>query len=558
MKEKKIRKSTVKWIAKRSRAALGDLIVLFIVKILQGAEGVVFAFLLRNIVDAAVAHNMAMLVSNAVYVCILIVLAIVLYWCAQYFVEKPTAKLTKHLRERAFSELLNRSYPDVVKVHTGEWMTRINSDSSVIANAITTIIPSTAGLIVQLVCAVVSLFLIMPGVAWIIVPLGAFMVALSLFLRTRLKNYHKEVQKYEGEAYSFFTESLGGMSVIRTFSKENQMADTAGEKLDKIVSARLKRARFVATCGTGIYGLVRVGYYIAVLICGIRIYDGLMTYGTMLAILQLVRQVDYPMAEVSHGLPQFFNMIASAERMMEIENLDPDHEGEPVASSEVNRFYEEELSAIGLKDACFHYDDEEDVLHGFSLQINKGDFIAFTGESGCGKSTTMNILMGLYKLNSGEAYILDCKGGEQPLTPLWRALFAYVPQENLLFSGTLREVVTFGDNKTVSEETIWQSLRIACAEDFVRELPQGLDTPLGERGSGLSEGQMQRIAIARAICSGRPILMLDESTSALDESTERMLLDNLKEMTDRTVLIITHRPAALAVCDKRVEFKHKD
>lgn len=556
MKEKKVKKSTLKWIFQRSRSAMGDLIFLFIVKILQGAEGVVFAFLLRNIVDAAVAHDMDKLVTSAVFVCCLIVLAIVLYWCAQYFVEKPTAKITKHLRERAFGELLRRSYPDVVKVHTGEWMTRINSDSAVIANAITTIIPSTAGLIVQLVCAVVSLFLIMPGVAWIIVPLGAFMVGLSLFLRTRLKNYHKEVQGYEGEAYSFFTESLSGMPVIRTFTKENEMTAIADKKLDKIVSARLRRARFVATCATGIYGIVRVGYYIAVLICGIRIYDGLMTYGTMLAILQLVRQVDYPMAEVSHGLPQFFNMVASAERMMEIEKFEPDLQGEAVPASEANRYYHEDMTAISIENAYFHYDDDDNVLDDFSLTINKGDYVAFTGESGCGKSTCMNILMGLYKLDKGEVSIVGKEGSKTPLTPEWRSLFAYVPQENLLFSGTIREVVSFGD-KSFDDEAIWNSLRIACAEDFVKELPKGLDTPLGERGSGLSEGQMQRIAIARAICSNRPILMLDESTSALDESTESMLLDNLKAMTDRTVLIITHRPAALNICNQRIDFHSK-
>ena len=197
------------------------------------------------------------------------------------------------------------------------------------------------------------------------------------------------------------------------------------------------------------------------------------------------------------------------------------------------------------------------VLSGFQLEIGKGEYVAFTGPSGCGKSTALKLLMCLYPLDSGE-YYLRTRQGEQPFVSQWRSLFAYVPQGNQLMSGTIREIIAFGDQEKMRQEAaLRRALQIACADGFVGELEQGLDTLLGERGAGISEGQMQRLAIARAVFSGRPILLLDEATSSLDEETEAKVLQNLQAMTDQTVVIVTHRPAALSICDKNVVFGEK-
>ena len=198
------------------------------------------------------------------------------------------------------------------------------------------------------------------------------------------------------------------------------------------------------------------------------------------------------------------------------------------------------------------------MIEHLDLEIRKGEYVAFTGHSGCGKSTLLKLLMCLYPLDAGERYLKALKPGgeavEYPLTSAWRGLFAYVPQGNQLMSGTIREIITFGDPEAMKqEERLEQALAVSCADEFVTTLEDGLDTRLGERGCGLSEGQMQRIAIARAIFSGRPVLILDESTSALDERTEEKLLTNLRRMTERTVLIITHRAAALQICDRQVD-----
>lgn len=204
---------------------------------------------------------------------------------------------------------------------------------------------------------------------------------------------------------------------------------------------------------------------------------------------------------------------------------------------------------------CEHYsEDNFVVLQDVSLTVRKGEYVVFTGPSGCGKSTLLKLLMCLYPLDSGQRF-LSTKTGNQPLTPAWKSLFAYVPQGNQLLSGSIRSIVAFGDeDRAQDENAIYNALKIACADDFVRRLENGLDTVLGERGAGLSEGQMQRIAIARAVYSNHPILLLDEATSALDEATALRLLNNLRKMTDKTVILVTHRMNQTGFFDAELAF----
>ena len=276
----------------------------------------------------------------------------------------------------------------------------------------------------------------------------------------------------------------------------------------------------------------------------------------------MIGQLQSPFANLTGFFPQYYGMLASAERIREIEEYPVDQIcGAKKTAEQIQEFYRKKLKSLVLKDAKFSYisseSDQKDtrpvVLEHINLEIQRGVYVALTGPSGCGKSTLLKVLMCLYHLDQGE-YQLKVETETQPMTSKWRSLFAYVPQGNALMSGTIREVVTFGMQTDKSEERIWHAIQIAEARDFVMKLPQGLDTFLGERGAGLSEGQMQRIAIARAIYANRPVLVLDESTSALDEETEKKVLSNLREMTEKTVLIVTHRKAALEICDMELRF----
>lgn len=449
-------------------------------------------------------------------------------------------------------------------------MNRLTSDTVVVTNGIIDILPGLAGLMTRLVGALAAIFMLEPMFTYLLVPGGVLAIFLTYGFRKILKRLHKRIQEMDGNVRVFLQERLGSLMIVRTFAVERETMKAAAERMRQHRKARIRRNLFSNLCSTGFEAAADGLYLFGVGYCGYGILQGTISYGTMMAVLKLIGQIQYPFANLTGYLPKYYAMLASAERLMEAEGYEEDCLGEPVSPQEIQRVYREELRSIGLRGAAFTYhppvqegaSGKEEiagpvVLDGINLEICKGEYVAFTGYSGCGKSTVLKLLMSLYSLDAGERYLLTERADgicrEESLTSRWRGLFAYVPQGNQLMSGSIREIIALGDREEMlNEQKLRQALRIACADEFVDTLEDGLDTVLGERGSGLSEGQMQRIALARAIFSDRPVLLLDESTSALDEGTEQRLLANLKAMTDKTVLIVTHRSEVLKICDKRI------
>jgi ATP-binding cassette subfamily B protein len=272
------------------------------------------------------------------------------------------------------------------------------------------------------------------------------------------------------------------------------------------------------------------------------------TYGTLTAFLQLVSQVRAPLQNISGILPQYYSAMASAERLMTIENLES--EPESIGETELSEL-KENFQKVSIKNLAFSYDDEI-ILKNCSFEFERGKITAITGESGSGKSTLFKLLLGLYEPLGGSLNFND----DIPINSSTRGMFAYVPQGNMILSGTIRENITLC-NPDVNEEEIIKAAKTAAIYDFITTLPDGFDTVLSERGAGLSEGQIQRLSIARALLFDAPILLFDEATSALDEQTETTLLSNIKELPDKTVLFITHRNTSISVCDSIIHVKDK-
>lgn len=573
MAEKKtetMKNNAIKWLYAVPEKKKLYILTLMLVQALHGASGVLYALLLRNIVDNATAHDKAGFWHFVVLTVLLVLAQIGMRAVIRWLNELSKSTFENIFKARLMHNILRKDFASVNAVHSGEWLNRLTNDTVVVADSYVEILPGLVGMVVKLISAVIMMIVLDWRFACVLLPCGVLLIVFTYAFRKVLKRLHKQVQERDGKLRIFLQEHIGSMMMIRSFATEQQTEDEASERMKAHKTARMRKNHFSNFCNIG-FGLAMNGMYLfGVCYCGYGILLGTISYGTLTAITQLISQIQAPVANITGYLPRFYAMTASAERLMEIESFRNDADSQALAIDTVKKYYTNELRSFGLKNADFTYypavdsikdlskDNQPIVLKHISIEIGKGEYVAFTGHSGCGKSTVLKLLMSIYQLDGGERYLTDTDG-EKTLTAEWHRLFAYVPQGNQLMSGTIREVVAFADKADMqNDERINRALQIACADDFVSELDGGIDTLLGERGTGLSEGQMQRIAIARAVFSESPILLLDEATSALDSDTEKRLLQNLRSMTDKTVVIVTHRPAALEICDRVIDFTNTD
>ena len=544
-----VKNNTFHWLWCVTGSGKAYIFILTLIQAVQGGIGVIYALLLRAIVDSAAGKDAAAFQHNVILIIALVLIQLVISFVIRWLHELAKADIENTFKQRLVDNILRKDYASVSATHTAEWLNRLTNDTAVVAGGAVEILPGLVGTVVRLISALVMIIALDRWFAFILIPGGILLMLLTYAFRGVLKRLHKNIQESDGKLRIFLQERISNLMVIKAFAAEKQSGEGAGRAMEEHKAARLKRNRFSNIANVGFGAAMQGMYLVGIIYCAQGIMTGRVTYGTLTAIMQLIGQVQGPFASISAYLPRWYAMTASAERLMEIETFEDD--GNVSDAETVRRYYEEHFHVLGLRQASFTYrpHGEEEmpvILDGLNLEIRKGETVAFTGHSGCGKSTVLKLLMCLYPPDSGERFI-----DGQELTASFRRLFAYVPQGNALMNGTIRDVISFAEPAAAQDDArIKRALAIACADEFVDDA----DAELGERGFGLSEGQMQRIAIARAIFTDAPILLLDESTSALDELTEKRLLENIRTLTDKTVIIVTHRKAALSICDRVIRF----
>ena len=416
-----------------------------------------------------------------------------------------------------------------------------------VSNSVT-IIPSITSIVTKIVTGIGAMLILNPYLAVIILMLGIAVPAIGRVINKRYKQLHKDCQKTEGKTRAFLQECFENIVVIKSFVSEAPFKTRLGFFMDENFKIKMRRTSISVLMHICLYSFFTVGYY-AVLVWGAGgISAGSLTYGTLMAFLQLISQLRAPLQNVSGIMPKYYAALASAERLMELE--ESDDERAALEESKMKSL-KADFRRLEINDVCFSYGGDR-ILENCSFAAEKGRIIALTGESGSGKSTLFKIILGLYEPQSGSITV----NGETEVNSSVRGLFSYVPQGNMVLSGTIKDNITLC-NSDIDEEKIIKAAKAAEIYDYIVSLQDGFDTVLSERGAGLSEGQLQRISIARALLADAPVLLLDEATSALDEATETKVLDNIKNMTDKTVLFITHRNTSLKVCDRIVRVEDK-
>lgn len=538
-------KHPVIWIARQIRRRIPAIVLLTLAQITQALFSVFFALGSRGVIDSAVSRDPAAFGEACLRQAGIIGVILLSTTLLRHLRDRLSMDLERDWKRRLLHGLLHGEYAQVSGYHSAELLNRLNNDVSKVNSGILSIIPSAAAMFTRLAAAVVVLGVLDARFTLVIAAAGATVVLATGIMRRKLKELNKQVSEHDGKVSGFLQETMEKLLMVQAMDVSDQVETRNETLMEDRYCIQRKRKNISLVTNTGISLMYYGAGFLALVWGARRLLLGQLSFGSLTAVIQLVNQIQTPFVNLSGVLPQYMAMVASAERLMELEAI----QGEPPAAQDTADLYRR-MKAIRSRELEFGYDRDK-ILENTEFSVPKGSFAAVIGPSGIGKSTILKLLLGIFNPEKGEIF-LECEEESVPLDRSTRGLFAYVPQGNLLLSGTLRENLTIV-RPSATEEELAQAIHVSAMDDFLPQLPQGLDTRLGENALGLSEGQAQRLSIARAVLGGAPILLLDECTSALDAQTERIVLQRLRALPDRTCIAVTHRPAAMELCDWRLE-----
>ena len=535
--------SKIKWIFTQSKSALLPLLIIVILGGVTSITSVYRALASKTLIDSASSSQNNLIAKWAIILVSLLLIEITFKGISSVLSTFCTNKISNKLQEKIFKHITYSEWLEESNYHSVNLLTRLTNDVDTITNVIVSVFPGIISLLTILIFSFITLLSLDPTIAIVAIVFCPALIIFTKLLTKKLKKYYIDIQDEEVKYRSFIQESINNTLIVKSFTLENFNIN----KLKNIQATKSGLAMKRSFLTTFVNLLIQLGVYggnIFVMCFGaFKIAMGSSSFGTLTALLQLFSNIQGPFAALSQCIPQIISAIGATERLMEIESLTWENTSKSKLKDISNN-----LSITG-KNINFSYKEDLPILKNINFNINPSEIVALVGPSGEGKTTLIRLILSLIHPSSGNAYISN-NSIKENIIPDHRNLISYVPQGNTLFSGTIEENLRIG-NKDASMDEIIECCKIACAYDFINSLDDKFNTLIGEKGLGISEGQAQRLAIARALLKKSPILILDEATSSLDGDTELRVLEGIKNLKHKpTCIIITHRPSALEICNR--------
>jgi len=499
----------------------------------------------QHAIDVASGHAEGSIYWSVGVMALLVLCGFALRICSIWVRNILGIKAQNRMQQRMLDRILRSEWTGKESHHSGDVLNRLEQDVGTVVSFLTETIPNTISVVAMFVGAFLYLFSMDKVLAFVIVGIIPVFVLLSKLYIGQMRRLTRQVRDSDSKVQSVLQETIQHRMLIKTLESDSIMVDRLESTQSELRHRVVKRTAFSVVSNFILNAGFSVGYLIAFLWAALRMADQTLTFGGMTAFLQLVNRIQGPARDLTRLAPVFVGVFTAAERLMELEENPLEEQGDPIPLTAP--------CGVRLEHISYAYDDgDSNVIEQLNFDFYPGSCTAVLGETGAGKTTLIRLILALLHPNEGKV-ILYNQQEQRELSPLMRCNFVYVPQGNTLMSGTIRDNLRLG-KLNATEEEIKAALEMSCAS-FVMELPDGLDTVCTEAGGGLSEGQAQRISIARALLRNRPIMLFDEATSALDPETERQLLHNILSNHDKTVIFITHRPAVVDYCDQTLHLQ---
>lgn len=454
-------------------------------------------------------------------------------------------KAQNRMQQQMLDRLLRSEWQSKERMHSGDVINRLEMDVNNVVVFVTETLPNALSVVALFIGAFCYLAHMDAYLALVTIGILPVFMLLSRLYVGRMRKYSRDVRNSDSQVQSILTETVQNRMVVKTLECDDMMVRRLGDTHTELRQRVRRRTKFSVFSRLILNAGFASGYLVAFLWSAVRLYEGTITFGAMTAFLQLVYRIQGPARDITKLAPAFVSVLTAAERLMELEQMPLEAQGE-------QRLVQAPCG-IRLTGVTYAYADEPDkkVIDNLSFDFKPGTCTAVLGETGAGKTTLVRMILSLVRPQDGKVCIYNNEN-ETEVSPLTRCNFVYVPQGNTLLSGTIRDNLMLG-NPEATDEMIREALEKSCA-GFVMQLPDGLNTKISESGGGLSEGQAQRIAIARALLRNRSVMIFDEASSALDPDTERKLLENILRDNDKTVIFITHRHAVVEYCMQVLRF----